>query len=338
MKKLFIYLITLVTLLSPLFVMAVDTPTTDTTPQLQKAFSDVDQSHSNFVAIQFLKDKGIITGYADGSFQPAKLVNRAEALKILLEGNKVQTAVPNVSSFPDVKLTDWFVKYVETAKTSGIIKGNPDGTYAPSRNVSRAEFLKMLLILNSFIPDKWSGQKMFNDVPKDAWYAPYLNYAGQAGLLTKDDKNNLYPARELTRGDVAEIMYLMTVIRNDKDTQFLIDQTEAQMSQIEIYIGVYNLNAAKRASSLSVDFSQEALLNMPSDKVVLAAAKLAKAYDFLINSFIAALNKDYTSSKNWADQAVAKATEAWEVNHDIQAIAKHIKDRAAEIVAQYPKT
>lgn len=316
-----------------------ETSTTQQTSATQQTstgtFSDVPQTHPNYVAIMYLKNQGILGGYADGTFKPDALVNRAEALKILLMGNKVQ--IPETvtqASFSDYKTDDWFAKYVEQAKTLGIVNGNPDGTYAPARNVVRAEFLKMLLILNSFKTEKWAGQAMFTDVPANEWFTPYMNYAGQAGLLTKDNKNMLYPARALTRGDVAEIMYLMIVIRSDKNTQFLIDQTEAQMAQIEIYIAGNNVLAAKRASELAVDFSQQAYHNMPDNTVVLSAAKLAKAYDFLMNAFIAAIQKDNLSAKDWAEQAIAKATEAWQVNNEIQPIAKHIKDRANEILNQ----
>lgn len=310
-------------------------PAAATTQQTAGAFSDVPQTHPNYVAIQYLKNQGILGGYPDGTFKPDALVNRAEALKILLVGNKIEVpASVTQVSFSDYKTADWFAKYVEQAKSLGIVNGNPDGTFAPARNVVRAEFMKMLLILNTFKADKWAGQVIFADVPKDAWFNPYMNYAGQAGLLTKDEKNMLYPARALTRGDVAEILYLMIVIRSDKNTQFLIDQTEAQMAQIEIYIAAKNVVAAKRASELAVDFSQQAYTNLPTDKVVLSAAKLAKAYDYLMNSFITAVQKDYVNAKNWAEMAIAKATEAWEVNHDIQPIAKHIKDRANEILNQ----
>jgi len=298
-------------------------------------FSDVPQTHANYVAIMYLKSQGILGGYEDGTFKPDILVNRAEALKILLVGNKVQ--VPETvtqASFSDYQAGDWFSKYVEQAKTLGIVNGNPDGTFAPSRNVVRAEFIKMLLILNGLKTEKWVDQEIFTDIPKGEWFTPFMNYAGQAGLITKDENNMLYPAKALTRGEVAEIMYLMIVIRSDQDTQFLINQAEAQMAQIEIYIAGNSILAAKRASELSVDFSQQAYSNMPENNVVLSAAKLAKAYDYLMNAFITTLQKDYVNAKAWADKAIAKATEAWEVNNAVQPIARHIKDRANEILTQ----
>lgn len=315
-----------------------DTAALTTTQQTASGtFSDVPQTHPNYVAIMYLKSQGILGGYEDGTFKPDALVNRAEALKILMMGNKVE--VPETvaqASFSDYQVSDWFAKYVEQAKTLGIINGNPDGTFAPARNVNRAEFIKMMLILNGLKTEKWVDQALFADVPKGEWFTPYMNYAGQAGLITKDENNMLHPSRELTRGDVAEIMYLMIVIRSDQNTQFLVTQAEAQMSQIEIYIAGNNILAAKRASELSVDFTQQAYRNMPDNSVVLAAAKLARAYDYLMNSFITALAQDYTAAKDWAEKAIAKATEAWEADNTVQPIARHIKDRANEILGQIP--
>jgi hypothetical protein len=298
-------------------------------------FPDVPQTHENYVAINYLQGEGIIKGYDDKTFKPANLVNRAEALKIILEGNKVEVPESvDTTNFTDVKTSDWFAKYVETGRTLGIINGNPDGSYAPERTVTRGEFLKILLNTNGFNSEKWAGQQLFDDVPADAWYAPYMNYGGQAGLLTKDDNNDLFPGKELTRAEVAEIYYLLTVIRNGNDSQFLLNQAEAQMAQIEIYITAQNAVAAKRASELAVDMTQQAYKNIPDNNVVLGAAKLARAYDYLVNSFIMALQDESAGATEWANQAIAKATEAWEANNDLQPICRHVKDRANEIITQ----
>jgi hypothetical protein len=304
--------------------------------QIQQLFSDLDQTHPNYVAIKYLKEQGVLSGYPDGTFQPEKLVNRAEALKILLTASGTPLVNPSgASSFSDVKLSDWFMNYLATAQAAGIVQGNPDGTFAPERSVNRAEYLKMLLMLNGFKPEAWTGRQMFPDVPADAWFTPYLNYAGQAGLIIKDN-GLLHPDLALSRGEVAEITYIMTIIRSGKNTQFLLTQTELQMAQIDVYMGNQNTMSAKRASGLAVDFSQQALLNMPSDNIVLSAAKLARAYDYLMNSYLSALRQDVTGSRSWADQAIQKATEAWEANNNIQLIAKHIKDLANEIISQLP--
>lgn len=300
-----------------------------------KGFSDVPLAHMNYVAISYLNGEGVIKGYDDGTFKPDQLVNRAEALKIILEGNKVDTAAEfKETGFTDVKTADWFAKYVVAGKTMGIINGNPDGSYAPGRNVAKSEFVKILLNANGFNPDKWKDQQIFTDVPADAWFSPYMNYAGQAGLISADEKNNLDPGKQLTRAEVAEIYYLMAVIRNGADSQFLLNQAETQMAQIEIYIAAQNPLSAKRASELAVDMTQQAYKNIPDNGIVLGAAKLARAYDYLVNSYISALQEQPQVATDWANQAIAKATEAWEANNELQTLARHIKDRANEILAQ----
>lgn len=301
------------------------------------SFSDVPNTHDNYVAINYIREEGIAKGYEDGTFKPENILNRAEAMKFVLES--IKASLPETAtevSFSDVSLNDWFIKYLVRARELGIVSGNPDGTFAPGRQVTKAEFIKMLLNANGFKTEKWAGQNLYPDVPGDSWYSPYMNYAGQAGIVSKDSNGKLNPAQPMSRGEVAQSVYLLKVILNGSNTQFLLDQSEAQMSQIEVYIGASKPLIAKKASELAVDMTQQAYKNMATNNVVLGAAKLARAYDYVVNAYISALQKKYDEAYQWGQQAISKATEAWEANHDIQAIAKHIKDRAHEIIAQLP--
>lgn len=56
--------------------------------------------------------------------------------------------------FPDVDLTDWFYPYVNEIKDWGIVSGNDDGTFAPARNINRAEFSKMLVLYDGRVDQK----------------------------------------------------------------------------------------------------------------------------------------------------------------------------------------
>ena len=338
MKKLIATLLGLTILIPQAFAVTSTTAATTTTATTSAAtttsFKDVAESHDNYVAIKYLKDNNIIKGYADGTFKPDASVNRAEALKFILEANKTTLpATADNSGFKDVKADDWYTKYLAKAKELGIVNGNADGTFSASRQVAKSEFIKMLLSSHGFKTDKWAGQQIFNDVPKDAWYNPYMNYAGQAGLVLKDSNNNLNPTKTLTRGQVAEIIYLMEIILKGKDTQFLLNQAESQMAQIERFISSKKVTMAKRASELSVDITQQAYKNLPDNKVVLGAAKLAKAYDFLVSAYQYGTAGKTAEANQYAQQAIDKATEAWNANNEIQPIAKHIKDGANEIIS-----
>jgi hypothetical protein len=163
-----------------------------------------------------------------------------------------------------------------------------------------------------------------------------MNYVGQAGIIPKDAQNNLYPDKELSRGEVAQILYLLTVIRKGSDSQFLLEQAQLQINQIEVYLRNNEAQFAKAASGLAVDVTQQALVAMPTDSIVLGGAKIARAYDYLVDCYISAMAKKNDEAKSWANQAITKATEAWQVNNGLQTIAKHVKDLANGLLAQLP--
>jgi len=329
--------------LAPLNAFAVEAapaPSTATTPSGIKAvtgFSDVLRTHDSYVSLTYLNEIGVLGGYADGTFKPENPINRAEVLKVILQGAKV--TVPETVTdavFPDVAKDAWFAKFVLQAKTMGIVTGNAkDGTFTPARQVNKAEYLKMLLVANGIKSEALTvTENVALDVLKDAWFAPYMSYALKAGIITKDAKGNLNPTQLLTRAQVADMMYLLILIKDSKDTQFLLHRAEAELAQIEVYIAANKVANAKRASELAVDLTQQAYKNMPENNVVVGAAKLARAYDMLVDSFILGIQKKNTEAADMANQAIKKAGEAWTANNATQPIAKHIKDRAREILAQ----
>lgn len=306
-----------------------------TAAQQATGFSDVPRSHPYYTSITFLNQAGVIKGYEDGTFKPQNPINRAEVLKIILAGSGVQAAQAFQAFFPDVSANDWFAPYVIKAKELGFVKGNDaDGTFAPARQVNLAEFLKMLISANNINVEALKGKSVAANISSDAWFAPYINYAVTLGLVGKDAQGNIDAARALNRGEVANMMYLLTIIKNGQDTQFLLSRAEAEMAQIEVYIAANLVPLSKNASELAVDLTQQAYKNMPENNVVLGAAKLARAYDYLVDSFIYGIQKQNEASAEWANKAISKATEAWEANNATQPIARHIKDRAREILAQ----
>ena len=127
-----------------------------------------------------------------------------------------------------------------------------------------------------------------------------------------------------------------TNFKNDEysTTQELLDRAEKEMSNIEMYISKNNITAAKKSSKSAVDLTQIAYVNDPNTNVVLCAYNLAQAYDTLVDSLISGISKNNTQSKNDANKAIKLANDALLINPDISPIAKHIKDRAEEILKQ----
>jgi hypothetical protein len=295
---------------------------------------DVVNSHDFFVPISFLTKIGVFKGYDDGAFRPENPINRAEVLKILLKSAGISEATEFSDSFPDVKSTDWFAPFVLRAKEIGIVNGNQDGTFAPNRQVNLSEFLKMMLYANGANLSNLDLKNVANNVKETDWYAPFVAYSLSVGIITKDSSGNVDISKPLTRGETANMIYLLLMIKNANNPAILLDQAKAQILQINVFVNAQKITEAKFASELSVDLTQQLMKLKPEDKSILSLAKIARAYDYLVSSFIFGIQKNYSECINFANMAINKATEAWEADNESQPVAGYIKDRANELINQ----
>lgn len=307
-------------------------------PAASAAFSDVPEAHKNIVAIQDLQDRKIIQGYPDGTFRPEAVVNRAEALKFILVGIGAKVNLDDKdAAFRDIKADDWHAPYVKYAKELGIVGGNPDGTFAPGRTVTRSEFVKMLLEASNWDGNVSNIPVTFPDVPKDAWYHKYVTYAGYIGLLERDGNGNMLPGQGVTRGEVAEMIYILTLIIKKDDAQYLTIQAQKHIASTPDYIAAGDLLLAKRATERAVDITQQAYKLSSTDTTVVAWAKVARAYDYAVASFIAAVKKNYLMAEDYANKAITKSDEAIQTMDAVKPIAEYIKQKSQEILDQLPE-
>lgn len=171
-------------------------------------FADVSEAHPNAAAIQYVKDEKIMIGYNDGTFRPYQFVNRVEILKTLLVGFKVEvpanTKKPKLS---DVEEGAWYLPYLNYALDHKIVSGYANGTYAPAGAMNRAEFLKILLNAYGAPVNDYGVTELYPDVPKDAWYASYVQYAKDKKLMDPDSSGRFNPGAEVSRAEVAETLY-----------------------------------------------------------------------------------------------------------------------------------
>lgn len=160
-------------------------------------------------AVDYLSQRGIIAGYPDGTFQPDRVINRAEALKIIFAAQGITADRPAITPpFPDVSTTEWFAVYVEEAKTRNLIKGYADGKYRPNQEVNKAEFIKIAMLAQSFYEattDYSPALNQFSDLDDNEWYMPYVSFAVAKSFL--DNTQKLSPTKGMTRGEAAMMIY-----------------------------------------------------------------------------------------------------------------------------------
>jgi len=177
-------------------------------------FNDVTSDNANFDAISYGQQKGIIAGYADGTFKPENKINRAEFIKIVIGANFTQIdidaclAANKGQLFSDTSNTEWYAKFLCLAKQNSVISGYPDGSFKPGQNINFAEAAKIITVAKG-------GHSMgssLNDQQAD-WYKRYVTYLETAKAIPATIKNISY---EITRGEMMEIIYRLDKGLTDK--------------------------------------------------------------------------------------------------------------------------
>jgi len=212
---------------------------------LQANFGDVSQNHPYRDSINELTKLGCISGYADGTFKPDNIINRAETLKLILtcinlpgiyteetfqipggasyilngqevtleQDSELKIKVPfNPSTYPDLEFTDlnqaaWYVDVLKEGLVREVITGYADNTIKAERTVNKGEFFTMLFRV---VPQDLRNVDLSADIANDAligqWFTESLGFAVQNNIIDVDAENNIHPFRELNRGQVAHFI------------------------------------------------------------------------------------------------------------------------------------
>ena len=311
-------------------------------------FSDVSPSHVAYSAVMYLRDQGVLQGYADNTFRPDALVNRAEALKIIVApyANKDLLAAAKTSDFTDVPDGAWFLPYVEVArKPMGVIDGPPETTaFNPTRNVNKAEFIKMLLVANKIDSATALGELKTGlsvDVPDaGAWFFPHMRYAIASSMTMVDEFGNLNPGQELSRAQVALLLYRLEMFKKGQRTQALLSESDTELKNVLQLFKNQDYVNAKYAAARSTVAARGALISAPSEAIVKGAVKMSEGFQTLVEAAQAGSQGDLDAAVDLSGDAWDSSTKAMGFNpglkplaEQLQAIAKTIADQAREMRA-----
>ncbi|GAA0136211.1 hypothetical protein YSY43_30520 [Paenibacillus sp. YSY-4.3] len=122
------------------------------------------------------------------------------------------------SMFSDVSSSHWAYEKIMWSKDQGIASGYPDGSFKPSKSVTEAEFLVMLL--------RTYPELQVEDTKADeTWYAPYYRSAKELNLQV-----NQQPHESITRGHAAQLMTGMMgkTLTVTEAVQFMLDEGFAE--------------------------------------------------------------------------------------------------------------
>ena len=107
-------------------------------------------------------------------------------------------------AFTDIH-NHWAADNILFAASRGLLSGTSDTTFSPNPGMTRGMFVTALGRLAGINPDSYKTGK-FTDVKADAYYAPYVNWAAQNGIVESVTATTFAPDTNINREQMAVIM------------------------------------------------------------------------------------------------------------------------------------
>lgn len=176
-------------------------------------------------AVEALRTMGVLDGIGNGLFDPQGTLTRAEFCKMIILTMGKGAEVPAHEArtvFPDVSSGHWARGYINLAVSteiggSRLILGVGDGTFAPSRAISYAETVTILLRVLGY------GAESNNNWPYGAM--------GQAAALRLDrDISSHTASATITRGEAA-LMFRNLLLTKPKDSEDIFASTLGKVTE-----------------------------------------------------------------------------------------------------------
>jgi len=105
----------------------------------------------------------------------------------------------------DAEIPSWGVEAIEELMDQGVISGNDDGSFAPNRQLNRAEVSKVI-VLGTGIDLDVTGGPHFPDVQAGAWYYDYIETMYNYGYINGYPDGTFKPERGINRAEIAKMV------------------------------------------------------------------------------------------------------------------------------------
>ena len=183
--------------------------------QSVRDFPDCNPNEWYAPAVTYVSNKGLITGYDNGTFGPYDNITRGQLVTILwrMEGKPVSSS----AGFSDVSSSDFYYSAALWAQKNGVIKGYGDGTFGGERLITRQEAAVMLANYASFkgydtASDKTALKNISGWREAASWALDSLGWCVDQGLMSgKDTPSGAYldPMGSTWRSAMAKMIMVL---------------------------------------------------------------------------------------------------------------------------------
>ncbi len=161
-----------------------------------------------------------------------KAVDTKLAAVVYINGTNV------IKTFTDLAGYEWARMQIEALASTGVINGTSETTFSPGMNITRADFICMLvraLKLNETVDGN------FSDVPSTAYYYQAVGIAKKLGIVMGKGDNLFLPKENISRQDM-----MVIISRAMKITGKPLDESASDLSGYNdsSRVASYAVNAA----------------------------------------------------------------------------------------------
>jgi hypothetical protein len=175
-------------------------------------FTDV-AKHWAKASINNMGSRLVISGVGKDKFEPDRDITRAEFAAIMVRAlGLAPDAAKN--TFSDVSNSSWYIGYVGTAASYGIISGYDADTFAPNAKITREQ--AMTMVARAMAITKLDGASVSGASASLSGYADTAKISSYAkagiiacldtGVVTGKTANSIAPKNNITRAEVAVII------------------------------------------------------------------------------------------------------------------------------------
>jgi hypothetical protein len=176
-------------------------------------FTDV-SNHWSKEAVNDMGSRMIINGVGDKMYEPDRYITRAEFAAIAVKSLGLKPGTGE-NKFDDIKSTDWYCPYIETASEYGIISGFGNGNFRPNDKITREQAMTMIaramkITGLEYELNSYDTELTFSEFEDSAefseWAVESMVKCVKTGIVTGKGANTIAPKDQITRAEVAVII------------------------------------------------------------------------------------------------------------------------------------
>lgn len=178
------------------------------------AYSDVNNNRWSKKYIDYVSEKGLMSGVGKNKFNPTGKATRAQVVQVLYMLDTRGGVLSKQKSIPftDVKERDWYYDAVVWAYSNGVTAGTSKKTFSPNSNITREQVATFLynyekISYRYFENDDLTVELPFKDTSKISnWAKEAITWCYSEGILSGKTRNKLDPKGYCTREELATII------------------------------------------------------------------------------------------------------------------------------------